>query len=90
MDKTQQYQITLAELTQKSSISGQNCSFICRFPVPTTTGIMIQEIGIENYKSIQELKIELGRITVLIGENGCGKTNILEAIALSSIQRAKS
>ena len=45
---------------------------------------MIKKIGIENYKSIQELKIELGRVTVLIGENGCGKTNILEAIALSS------
>ena len=45
---------------------------------------MIKEIRIENYKSIQELKIELGRVTVFIGENGCGKTNILEAIALSS------
>jgi AAA15 family ATPase/GTPase len=49
---------------------------------------MIKEIGIENYKSIQELKIELGRVTVLIGENGCGKTNILEAIALSSAAAA--
>lgn len=45
---------------------------------------MIKEISIENYKSIQELKIELGRVTVFIGENGCGKTNILEAISLSS------
>ncbi|XWK87906.1 MAG: AAA family ATPase [Phormidium sp.] len=49
---------------------------------------MIKEIGIENYKSIQELKLELGRVTVLIGENGCGKTNILEAIALSSAAAA--
>ncbi len=45
---------------------------------------MIREVGIENYKSIQKLKLELGRITVLIGENGSGKSNILEAIALSS------
>jgi len=45
---------------------------------------MIKEISIENYKSIQELKIESGRVTVFIGENGCGKTNILEAISLSS------
>lgn len=45
---------------------------------------MIKEIFIENYKSIQELNIELGRVTVFIGENGCGKTNILEAISLSS------
>lgn len=49
---------------------------------------MIKEIGIENYKSIQELKLELGRVTVLIGENGCGKTNILEAIGLSSAAAA--
>jgi len=45
---------------------------------------MIKEIHIENYKSIQKLKLELGRVTVLIGENGCGKSNILEAIALSA------
>lgn len=45
---------------------------------------MIQELTIKNFKSIDQLKLKLGRVTVLIGENGCGKTNILEAIALSS------
>lgn len=45
---------------------------------------MIKDISIENYKSIQKLKLEIGRVTVLIGENGCGKSNILEAIALSA------
>jgi len=45
---------------------------------------MLKEVRIENYKSIQKLKLELGRVTVLIGENGCGKSNILEAIALAS------
>jgi AAA15 family ATPase/GTPase len=49
---------------------------------------MIQEITIENYKSIQSLSIELGRVTVFIGENGCGKSNILEAIALGSAEAA--
>lgn len=28
--------------------------------------------------------IELGRINVFIGENGCGKTNILEAVAMAA------
>jgi predicted ATPase len=44
---------------------------------------MFTEVQIENYKSIQNLKIGLGRINVFIGENGCGKSNILEAIALA-------
>ncbi|MCP4106960.1 MAG: ATP-binding protein [Desulfobacteraceae bacterium] len=45
---------------------------------------MIKEICIENFKSVQSLKFSLGQINVLIGENGCGKSNILEAIAFAS------
>jgi AAA15 family ATPase/GTPase len=44
----------------------------------------MRTIKVENYKSIHKLKLDLGRITVFIGENGCGKSNILEAIALAS------
>lgn len=44
---------------------------------------MFTEVQIENYKSIQSLKIGLGRVNVFIGENGCGKSNVLEAIALA-------
>jgi predicted ATPase len=44
---------------------------------------MFTEVQIENYKSIQSLKIGLGRVNVFIGENGCGKSNILEAITLA-------
>ncbi len=43
---------------------------------------MIKEITIRNYKSIHDLTMELGHVNVLIGENGCGKTNILEAVAM--------
>ncbi len=45
---------------------------------------MIDFITIENYKSVQRLEIPLGRINVLIGANGSGKSNVLEAIALCS------
>src|ERR1700732_865134 len=45
---------------------------------------MIRKVRIENYKSILGLVLELGRITVLIGANGSGKSNILEALALAS------
>ncbi len=45
---------------------------------------MITYFNIKNYKSIQELGMPLGKVTVLIGENGSGKSNILESVALAS------
>lgn len=45
---------------------------------------MIREFSIKNYKSVVDLKLELGRINLFIGENGCGKTNILEAMAMAA------
>jgi predicted ATPase len=45
---------------------------------------MIAQIHIQNFKSIPDYTLELGRINVLIGENGAGKTNILEAFATAS------
>lgn len=45
---------------------------------------MISEIHIKNFKSIRDLVLKPGRVTVLIGENGSGKSNILEAIAFAS------
>lgn len=45
---------------------------------------MISEIHIENFKSIRDLTFRPGRVTVLIGENGSGKSNILEAIAFAA------
>lgn len=44
---------------------------------------MLKSIRIENYKSIEDLNIDLGRVNVFIGENGAGKSNILEAIAFA-------
>jgi predicted ATPase len=45
---------------------------------------MIRRVHVENYKSIPDLSLDLGRVTVLIGANGSGKSNILEAIALAA------
>ncbi len=42
---------------------------------------MITKLEIHNYKSLNDLTLEVGRFNVLIGENGCGKSNLLEAIA---------
>lgn len=45
---------------------------------------MVKEIQIINYKSIVDLTLNLGRFNVIIGTNGCGKSNILEAITVAS------
>lgn len=45
---------------------------------------MIREVTIHNFKSIPDLEMSLGRVNVLIGANGAGKSNILEALALAS------
>lgn len=45
---------------------------------------MIDNIEIQNFKSISKLNLEIGRVNVLIGANGSGKSNILEAIALGA------
>ncbi len=46
---------------------------------------MVERISIKNFKSIEHLEFEPGsRISVIIGANGSGKTNILEATALGA------
>lgn len=45
---------------------------------------MVENIRIRNYKSIVDLTLDLGRFNVIIGTNGCGKSNILEAITMAS------
>jgi len=43
---------------------------------------MIRKLQINNYKSLHDLTLDVGRFNVFIGENGCGKSNLLEAIVL--------
>lgn len=45
---------------------------------------MVHEISISNFKSIRQQQFPLSRINVFIGENGCGKSNVLEAIGMAS------
>jgi len=49
---------------------------------------MITQIEVENYKSIEKLTLNLGRINIFIGENGAGKSNMLEAVALAAATAA--
>lgn len=50
--------------------------------------IFAKTLNISSYKSIVNDKIELGRFNVFIGANGCGKTNILEALATIGAERS--
>lgn len=49
---------------------------------------MIKSIQIKNFKSVVDLSFELGTFNVLIGENGCGKSNIIEAVAFGAAASA--
>lgn len=42
----------------------------------------ITKVRIRNFRGIRDLDIELGRVTVLIGENNSGKTSVLDALKL--------
>lgn len=42
----------------------------------------IAEIHVENYRSVRSIRLPLRRLTVLVGENGAGKTNLYRALQL--------
>lgn len=41
---------------------------------------LLSRVRIRNYKSIGVSEVELGRLTVLVGRNGAGKSNFLDAL----------
>ena len=49
---------------------------------------MIKNIHIKNFKSIYDLEFAVGRVNLFIGENGSGKSNLLEALVFASASDA--
>ncbi len=45
---------------------------------------MITSIRLQNFKGHRDTTVPLGRLTVLVGPNGSGKTSVLEALAIQS------
>lgn len=43
---------------------------------------MIDRVHFENFKSLKNVTLDLGRLTVLVGPNGCGKSSVLQGIEL--------
>lgn len=58
-----------------------------QIPQSSKPSALIRTIHINSYKSIVDDRIELGRFNVFIGVNGCGKTNVLEALATVGAER---
>ena len=50
---------------------------------PTTWG-RVRQVQIRNYKSIGQATVDLGNLTILVGANGAGKSNFLDALAFVS------
>lgn len=44
------------------------------------SGIAITEVRVSNFRSLANLEVELGDLTVLIGSNNAGKTSFLDAL----------
>lgn len=44
--------------------------------------MMIQYIRIQNFRSVRDIALELGPLNIVFGPNGCGKSNIYNAIHL--------
>lgn len=45
---------------------------------------MLEELTIQRFKTIKDQHLRLGRVNLFIGGNGTGKSNLLEAIGLTS------
>ena len=51
---------------------------------------MFKSIQIKNLRAITELEIEnLGQVNLIVGQNNCGKTTLLEALFFIIHQRAQ-
>ena len=45
---------------------------------------MITKVTVENFKSIERMAMELGKLSVFVGPNNAGKTNILDIFGFLS------
>jgi len=46
--------------------------------------IRLTEVSVEGYRALADFHAELGPLTVIIGPNACGKSTLLDALALAS------
>ena len=45
--------------------------------------MLLNDLTIENFRSFENYKLDkLARVNLLVGDNNCGKTSVLEAVRL--------
>jgi hypothetical protein len=49
-------------------------------PVGRSPAVVLNRVTLRNFKCFEQLELAPGRITVLIGENGTGKSSVLQAL----------
>ena len=50
---------------------------------PSRSGIRVDAVRIAHFRSLQNIEVELGDITLLVGMNNTGKTSVLKALHLA-------
>lgn len=50
------------------------------WPAPRASDFLLKRVRLQGYKSISECDVELGPLTMLVGRNGSGKSNFLDAL----------
>src|SRR5262249_57121621 len=52
---------------------------------PAARGALLmscEELWVKGYRSLRDLRVPLGALNVVVGPNGCGKTNLYRALYL--------
>ena len=65
-------------------MSSVDADFRAGLPDGATDVGRIREVHIRNYKSIGQATVAMGGLTILVGANGAGKSNFLDAMAFVS------
>ena len=49
----------------------------------------IRALHVAGYRSVRDVRLALSRVNVLVGPNGCGKTNLYRALYLLGINHLR-